>query len=175
MEEEIWKDIPGYTGYYKISNHGQVFSVRKNIILNPKFAGHGYLRTTLSLDGVKKQFYIHRIVAVVFLGEPPKGKNEINHIDSNKENNYFENLEWSSRKENLNHAYENGSIDFRRKIRVDNTTGKSGVFPHLGGYCAHISINRKKIDLGWYKDVQVAIAVRKLAEKGIFFNENFKY
>ena len=51
MEEEIWKDIPGYEGYYQVSNMGRVKSLNRlkqcgcgfyeepDILLKPKKAG----------------------------------------------------------------------------------------------------------------------------------------
>lgn len=48
---EIWKDINGFEGIYRISNQGNVLSVRNNIILKPYKKGNGYLGVKLQLRG----------------------------------------------------------------------------------------------------------------------------
>lgn len=47
---------------------------------------------------------IHRLVALAFLGEPPDGKPQVNHIDGDKKHNAAINLEWVSALENTTHA-----------------------------------------------------------------------
>lgn len=46
---------------------------------------------------------VHRVICQAFNGEPPKGKNDVNHKDGNKLNNNISNLEWVSRSENTIH------------------------------------------------------------------------
>jgi len=57
----------------------------------------------------RKKFYAHRIVAIAFIPNP-KNKPEINHIDSNPENNHVSNLEWCTHKENIMHAKKYGKM-----------------------------------------------------------------
>lgn len=94
---EIWKDINGYEGLYEVSNLGRVKSKRK--ILKP--INGEYLKVGLSKNGVQKTLYIHRLVAETFLG---KSNLQVNHKDENKHNNYVDNLEWISFKENMNYG-----------------------------------------------------------------------
>src|SRR5699024_10761196 len=114
IEEESWKDIEGYEGLYQISNLGRVKSLSRDIQMNGyikrskmtylRFSRlpYGYLTVALSKRSIKKQFYVHRLVALYFVDNPNK-YNEVNHIDEDKENNYFLNLEWCTRKQNMNH------------------------------------------------------------------------
>jgi hypothetical protein len=37
MENEIWKDIPGYAGIYQVSNYGRVKSLPKSYIICNKY------------------------------------------------------------------------------------------------------------------------------------------
>ena len=60
---EIWKDINGFEGIYRISNQGNVLSVRNNIILKPYKKGNGYLGVKLQLRGKHIDKKIHRLVA----------------------------------------------------------------------------------------------------------------
>ena len=94
---EIWKDINGYEGLYEVSNLGRVKSKRK--ILKP--INGEYLKVGLSKNGVQKTLYIHRLVAKTFLG---RSNLQVNHKDENKHNNYVDNLEWISFKENMNYG-----------------------------------------------------------------------
>lgn len=118
MEEEIWKDIAGYEGRYQISNHGNVKSLTRTIIqvngkplttreriLKFRIDPSGY-RTTHFWIGEKEHTYkIHRLVAFHFV-ENPMNHNVVNHLDSNRINNYYKNLEWCSFRENATHAHK---------------------------------------------------------------------
>lgn len=111
MEEEIWKDIEDYEGLYKVSNMGRVKSLNyrrtgKEGILKARDNGNGYLYVFLCKEGIKKTYYVHRLVATAFI-ENPEGYTEVNHIDENKENNCMDNLEWVTCKENINHGTHN--------------------------------------------------------------------
>lgn len=115
---EIWKDILGYEGYYQVSNFGRVRSLtrsevipylettrvrkRNGRICAPRFNRH-YFQITLSRDGRKEQPPIHRLVAQAFIPNPD-GKPQVNHIDGNKTNNAWTNLEWCTAQENAQHA-----------------------------------------------------------------------
>lgn len=105
--KEIWKDIAGYNGKYKISNLGEVLSLcRGHRILIKKFLdNHGY-ETVYLYNGSKKSrkmHLVHRLVAQAFIPNP-EGKREVNHIDGVPTHNYMTNLEWATRTENVRHA-----------------------------------------------------------------------
>ena len=107
---EIWKDVKGYEGLYVVSNHGRVKNFVTKKLLSPQDNGVGYLRVELWKDKVGKKTYIHRIVAEAFLPKQ-NGKTEVNHKDSNPQNNTVENLEWVSSSENTKHAVYKGVLD----------------------------------------------------------------
>ena len=44
---EIWKDVKGYEGLYKVSNHGKVWSVRSQKLLKKFECSTGYYAVTL--------------------------------------------------------------------------------------------------------------------------------
>lgn len=102
-ESQVW--INGYEGLYKISNTGNVYSfVRKSVrILKPAQDGGGYPCVSLVKDSIHKTFKVHRLVASHFIGVNCE-KNHVNHIDGNKKNNHFTNLEWVTQKENNYHS-----------------------------------------------------------------------
>lgn len=102
MEMEIWKDVIGYEGKYKVSNYGRVFSIYSNKYLAQTKVNRGYLRVQLWKNNCGKAEYVHRLVARHFL-DNPDNLPQVNHKDENKENNYVENLEWCSNE--YNNAY----------------------------------------------------------------------
>jgi len=114
MKKEIWVDIPGYEGLYKVSNIGRVFSIRNNIILKYRIHNRGYNRVSLCSDKTIDKL-VHRLVAESFYG---KSCLDINHIDGDKKNNNLDNLEYCTKKENTNHAIKIGLIDVKGENSV---------------------------------------------------------
>ena len=104
MSKEHWKPVPEYEGLYEVSNSGQVRSVyRYKTILKPMISNAGYERVDLFKDRKRKQFSVHRLVALAFI-ENPEGKPFVNHKDENKLNNEASNLEWVTHSENCNYG-----------------------------------------------------------------------
>jgi len=104
--KRVYKDIKGYEGLYKISNDGEVFTIRSQRRLaktNNTRTKHMYVK--LRKDGESKKHYIHRLVALHFI-DNPESKPQVNHIDGNPENNIVSNLEWVTPHENSKHAVE---------------------------------------------------------------------
>lgn len=121
---EIWKDIKGYEGYYKISNFGRVKTlsriscgVKKNgsrykvitpeRIRKPSLMKIGYYGVILNKDKKYKGTYIHRLLGLHFIENKNNGT-QINHINGIKTDNRLENLEWVSAAENIIHAKKIG-------------------------------------------------------------------
>ena len=111
-ESEIWKDVVGFEGLYKVSNKGNVYSVERissqgnecgGFTLKPTITRGGYLQVKLYKDGIREHKYVHRIVAKAFIPNP-NNYPEINHKDEDKTNNYMGNLEWCTREYNNNHG-----------------------------------------------------------------------
>lgn len=103
---EVWVFIKDTDNQYLISDHGNVFSVRRNKVLKHGKSPYGYhvasIRTNTDKFRNRKKF-IHRLVASHFIPNV-HNKPHINHIDSSKVNNHFLNLEWCTSKENINHC-----------------------------------------------------------------------
>lgn len=107
MLEKIWKDVVGFENYYLVSNFGEIVRTTKGRLVKAWVENNGYVRVGLSLGGVRSTLTVHSIVAAAFIGPRPKGL-DINHIDGNKLNNCCINLEYKTRKENVEHAYQTG-------------------------------------------------------------------
>ena len=123
--DEIWKEIVGYEGYYKISNYGRVASLLfQNNVCNKKYARFKILkpkglksqsvyktgfRVDLWKDGVKKSMLIARLVAFTFYNKDINNHNlTVDHIDGNRLNNKLDNLELVTLKENIQRAFKTG-------------------------------------------------------------------
>lgn len=128
--EEIWKDIPGYKGYYQASNLGRIKSLHRTIIrsngwkqtfreriLIPVKQKNGYLAVQLRKVNYGGSYYIHKLVIESFKDNVFK-KSDINHIDSNKLNNNIINLEYATRSENMKHAYLYGGVVSKNKGKI---------------------------------------------------------
>lgn len=105
---ELWKAITGFEDY-EISNQGRVRSHKygRTTILRTRKTHDGYLWYNLCKGGKQFGKRAHRLVAEMFI-DNPENKPTVNHKDGNKENNSVDNLEWATRKEQLEHAYEHG-------------------------------------------------------------------
>ena len=118
--KEIWLPISRYEGFYEISNLGRVRSLPRlvrntktsNRVIQPRILKTyphpgGYLCVKLSKSRGREAFYIHRLVAFAFHGQPENGQ-EVLHYDGKKTNNAASNLSWGSRKDNFQDRYRLG-------------------------------------------------------------------
>lgn len=103
-----WLPIAGWE-HYSVSDNGLVFSVRSQTILLAGLCSKGYPRVILWDGPTSKGFSVHQLVAMMFVDNPdPAVLNQVNHIDCDKENNDYTNLEWVDQSTNLKHAFANG-------------------------------------------------------------------
>lgn len=136
MEEEIWKDIPGYEGLYRVSSLGRVRSldmfvrtkgggqtIHRGKILIPVVNKDGYHIVSLCKNGTKKGVRVHRIVAIVFIPNP-LGYKIVNHKDRDPANNEVPNLEWCDTAYNVTY---DGARERSSKTRYKNKKGFKNV------------------------------------------------
>lgn len=92
---------------YTVSDDGRVFG-KNNVELTQRLNEDGYPTVTLGNKKIKRSnFRVHRLVCTLFV-ENSLNKPEVNHIDGNKQNNHYTNLEWCTRKEQICHAFKLG-------------------------------------------------------------------
>ena len=116
-QQEEWKAIAECNGQYHISNHGRVKSLKfgKERILKPSLIGKGYPAVSICYSKKKQKCeLIHKLVAFAFIPNLDN-KPQVNHKDGNKLNNHIDNLEWVTIKENIQHAWNTGLFEDKRK------------------------------------------------------------
>lgn len=110
MNEE-WRPI--LDGLYEVSNTGRIRRAapgRSTWVgreLKAQLIPNGYLHVMPVINGKNRNMYVHHLVSEAFLGPCPEGY-EVNHRDGNKTNNQADNLEYVTRKENMQHAIAHG-------------------------------------------------------------------
>lgn len=104
---EVWKDVQGYEGLYKVSNFGNVHSVKRKKNLKPQFSYNGHASVGLYKDHKFKLHSIHRLVAKAFIPNP-FNLPVVHHLDDNPRNNCVDNLKWCTQKENVHYTIEAG-------------------------------------------------------------------
>ena len=154
-EKEKWRRfIEGY----EVSNFGRVRSLDRSIvrkngwqqtfkgrILKPYTKGK-YDSVVLSIAGEYKTFYIHRLVAMMFVPNP-HGFDEVNHLDENSKNNNAENLSWCLHIDNLNYGSHNKKISIANSKAVVgvNDNGEEVRFPSITDAAQYFGVSIQAI------------------------------
>lgn len=128
--EEVWRPINEWEERYMASNFGRIKSLsrvvkkingtkcmRESFIMKQDNVS-GYLKIRLSIRGKCKRFSSHRLIAMAFIPNP-ENKPEVNHNRGITWDNRVSELEWSTKKDNVLHA-------FRVLKRIHPKKGKLG-------------------------------------------------
>lgn len=177
-KEEIWKDIIGYEGLYKISSLGNVASVDryvksplhktgvrihygKQLKIDIPRAGSRYITFKVSSNGKSKTLILHREVAKLFI-DNPLNLPYVNHKNRNSFDNRAENLEWVSPRSNSLHY-----------LSLTQNKKPTGVFKNGNLYQTRMYINGVNTHIGSYKsEKEASFAYHK---KLIELNESISY
>jgi hypothetical protein len=140
-----WEPVVGFEGVYEVSDQGGVRSIDRIIARYSDFHGHfqQFRRGILLTNHVDRYGYyyvhlrnaeqsldvklkVHKLVAQSFIGLCPEDKDQINHLDCDKQNNHVDNLEWVNASENQRHSYENGThtLCLHRCPKTGQNTGQ---------------------------------------------------
>ena len=172
MEEENWKPIKDFEGYYEISSFGRVKSLNRVIetsnginkkikerILKSSKNSNGYLIVKLKKNNKPKIFKVHRLVAEAFIPNP-EGKPYIDHINTIRTDNRVSNLRWVTQKENCNNELSKKNYSEAQKgHEVSEETKKKISEVHKGR--KHTEETKKKL-----KGHEVSEETKKKIGKG---------
>lgn len=112
MDKNEFRIIPGYENY-GVDYVGNVVSFERNILLN-EYMLNGYMIVNTFRGSLTETLPVHRAVALAWvINLDPSRFTVVNHIDGNKLNNHYSNLEWTDYSGNNYHAINNG-------LRIDN-------------------------------------------------------
>lgn len=115
MSEDV-RPVPFAPGYF-VSADGVVLSERRGVRrkMRPWVSNRsGHLRVTLRVEGSTVKEYVHRLVALVFIGPPPTAEHEVRHLDGKPVNNDKGNLTWGTHTENMQDMVRHGTQGARR-------------------------------------------------------------
>jgi hypothetical protein len=109
---------------------------------------------------LKKGYMAHRVAFALFHGRWPNG--EVDHINGDRADNRVENLR------EVSHARNSRNVAMSCK----NTSGVTGVYWHkeISKWVAEIKVNRRKIYLGAFSDIEEAKAARLKAQSEYGFS-----
>lgn len=107
IKEKTYRDCYFYPEKYSISDDGHIVNKLTGHYPKTRINNWGYEAIPLNYKGDQTTQYIHRLVALTFIPNP-NNYPEVNHIDGNKRNNCYSNLEWTTSSKNQKHAFEMG-------------------------------------------------------------------
>lgn len=138
IQIENFKPVPGYEGYYEVSDHGTVRSVQRVVmrsngapqtvrarVLKAYPGKTDYLSTSLSKNGRVKSWNIHTLVMRAFVGPLPDGM-EVRHLDGNAQNNHLSNLRYGTHAENVQDMLRHGTGYAQSKTHCSHGHAYSG-------------------------------------------------
>lgn len=141
LQNEEWRDVVGYEGYYMVSSLGRIvllsrYNKAKNnrgCYAEPRLqtirigTNHGsYYYVRLSKNNVRKRYGLHRIIAQAFIPNP-NNYPCIDHINRDSLDNRICNLRWCTHKMNMNNENTTAHMSMTRKGKPNMANRKSVV------------------------------------------------
>lgn len=112
---ETWKPLKNYPGY-EGSTEGRIKNIRTQHVLKPNLTDKGVAQLTLVKDERPRTVKIHRAIAATFLDGDPNL--DVRHKDRDRSNNRVDNLEYITRSDLIQEAFDRGSKRPSRQIPV---------------------------------------------------------
>lgn len=166
----MYKEIPNSPGYY-IDPYGNVYN-SKYIKLKTFIKSDGYLRISLpSLKHNKRvNFSIHILVADVYLNRDPISTLQVDHVDGNKLNNHYTNLELVTNTVNVNRAHNMGLYTYDLSVTMlDKITKETTVFRSLRELARYLEVSVN------YIKVRIPISIRYPVFNKYIFTIDYKH
>ena len=174
--KEIWLPIKNYEGIYAVSNLGNVKSLERETINNRYKTKmiwkerpvrqypnrRGYLMVSLSKKGIDTHYSVHTLVWDAFGDKPRNGRTiQVDHIDDNKQNNGFDNLQLLDNRSNICKSV------LKRKNKSSKFIGVS--LNKQNKWHSYAEVNGKRKTLGYFNCESLAALAREkyLISKGV--------
>lgn len=148
---ELWRDVPGYHGKYRVSNLGLVCTTRGGFkMLKPSGHRDGYGKLNLSYAGRQRTWHVHALVAWTWLGPKPVGC-VVDHKNRNHDDNRVENLRYITFAESNANRSPPGTSP--------RHAGQPCVYRDAtGGFYARTKWGGKHKRLGRFETIEAAVA-----------------
>lgn len=173
---EYWRDVPGYQGYYRISDKARVKSLgrfvkccygskqwRPEKILTPKIDKNGYSNVSLSRDGKKYYCGVHTLILLAFVGPKPRGM-QCRHLNGKPWNNNPKNLCWGTSKEDRQDMIRHGTIATGERHGCSKLTEKQV-----------LKIRRLRSYGTKLKELETMFGISTTMVKSIIYRKNWKH
>ncbi|MBN2167596.1 MAG: HNH endonuclease [Marinilabiliaceae bacterium] len=109
IEDEEWKELDFTDKKYEISNYGRIksycYDKNNGKIVKPGNI-KGFFNVSLRVDGKKKSYLVHKLTAEYFVKKESDEQSVVIHIDWNKQNNHYSNLQWVTRDESYKRMHQ---------------------------------------------------------------------
>lgn len=138
-----------------------MYSLKNRKFLRIHFDSGGYRHVSLYVNGIRITRKLHVLVARAFIPNP-LGKCEVNHIDCDKSNNNVTNLEWVTKRENIQHALLRGRCDRTNQSPLHEEQVR--ILPYLVGKGFSIKLLSKlyKVSMTTIREIITGKTWRKL-------------
>lgn len=142
--------VPSFK-FFGVTKDGIVKNIKTDNILKPDIDKDGYLTVRAKYQGVKEKAFIHRLVALTFIPNP-ESKPYVNHINSIRNDNRIENLEWVTAKENATHASEFGNL-----LKGENSPNSNYTLNQIKMVCEMLELKYKRKDISDKTGVSLSV------------------
>ena len=145
LEDVIsWEEVSEYPGY-RVSDDGRIYSEKSKIMMKTRKNANGYCVVDLTKSSKSSPRFVHRLVALTYIPNDDKTKNLVNHLNGDPTDNRVENLEWSDRSGNGNHAYKIGLNKGVEVIQYDKEGKEIGKYKTISQAMRQTGLTRGSI------------------------------
>ena len=156
QNQEIWRAVDGYINY-EVSSHGRIRNSTNGKILKTQKRNE-YERVGIRNDeGKTKMITVHRFVAEAFVPNP-ENKKFVDHINKDRNNNFYQNLRWATHAENMRN----------KEMYKKNKTGLKGVHFRKGRFFACIRKDGTLKHIGYFDNKEDAARAYDKKAKELF-------
>jgi hypothetical protein len=174
LDGEIWKDIFDYGGEYQVSNFGRIKSFKQDKIngkIMKQYKRGDYFCIDLYKNGISKTKDVHRLIFESHNNYKLKSDEDVHHINEDKENNIFENLEKMPKSEHISFHMKNISKETRKKLSESKIGEKN---PSFGKVLSEETIRKLSENSAGEKNGNSVLTNKKVIQIKMLFKLGFK-